>query len=271
MTGVKIGSLTLNVSVAGDPGAPALILAHPLGVDLSVWDGLAPSLAKNFRLIRFDARGHGASSVPPGPYSLADLGDDVVALMDRLDIAKAHFLGLSMGGAIGQWLMIHAPRRLQKVVLANTASHFPDGAGWNARIRAAREKGVAALAPAILDRWLTPGFRAAQPEKTAAVEALLRASDGAGYAACCSALRDADLRDTIQTAPPRPVLVIVGDCDGSTPPERGAALAASLPDARLLRLKAAHLSCVEKEAEFLAVITEFLGAAVPSPRLRGEG
>jgi 3-oxoadipate enol-lactonase len=258
MTALKIGQLTLNVSVAGDPGAPALILAHPLGVDMSVWDALAPTLANKFRLIRFDARGHGASSVPAGPYSLADLGGDVVALMDRLDVAQAHFLGLSMGGAIAQWLMIHAPHRLKKVVLANTAAHFPDSAGWNARIRAVREKSVAAVTPAILDRWLTPDFRAAQPEKTAAVEALLRASDPNGYAACCSALRDADLRDAILTAPPRPVLVIVGDSDGSTPPERGVALAESLPDARLARLNAAHLSCVEAEAAFIAAIAEFL-------------
>jgi 3-oxoadipate enol-lactonase len=266
MASVKIGALGFNVSVAGAAGAPALILAHPLGVDLSVWDGLAPALAANFRLIRFDARGHGASSAPPGPYTLADLGGDVVALMDALDVEQAHFLGLSMGGAIGQWLMIHAPERLQKVVLANTAAHFPDTAGWNARIRAAREKGVAALAPAILDRWLTPDFRAAQPGTTAEIDALLRASDPLGYAACCAALRDADLRDAIQTAPPRPVLVIVGESDGSTPPERGAALAAALPDARLTRLKAAHLSCVEAEAAFVAAIREFLDAAIPSPR-----
>lgn len=258
MTDVKTGALTLHVSIAGDAGAPPLILAHPLGVDLTVWDALAPALAEKFRLIRFDARGHGASSIPPGPYSLSDLGGDVVALMDRLEVAQAHFLGLSMGGTVGQWLMIHAPDRLNKVVLANTAAHFPDTAGWNARIRTVRDNGLTAIVPTMLDRWLTRGFRAAQPEKTAAVEALMRASDPDGYVACCSALRDADLRDAILTAPPRPVLVIVGDSDGSTPPERGVALAEALPDARLVRLKAAHLSCVEAEAAFLNAIGAFL-------------
>ena len=254
----RSNGVALNFRTSGGKSAPPLILAHPLGGNLGVWDALAPALDEKFHVIRFDARGHGGSPRVPGPYALDDLGGDVLALMDDLEIARTRFIGLSMGGAIGQWLMIHAPRRLKKVVLANTASHFPDGVGWNARIRAAREKGVAALAPAILDRWLTPGFRAAQTEKTAAVEALLRASDGAGYAACCAALRDADLRDTIQTAPPRPVLVIVGDCDGSTPPERGATLAASLPDARLLPLKAAHLSCVEQESAFLDAVRTFL-------------
>ncbi len=259
MASVKIGPVSLNVSVQGAAEAPPLILAHPLGARLEVWDALAPALAQKFRLIRFDARGHGGSSVPAGPYTLADLGGDVVALMDRLDLAQAHFLGLSMGGVIGQWLMIFAPDRLEKVVLANTASHFPDPAGWNARIRAMRGPGMAALAPAILARWLSEDFRVARPETAAAIEDMLLESDPRGYAGCCAALRDADLRDAISGAPPRPAVVIVGDADASAPPARGAAMAASLPDARLITLKAAHLSCVEAQTAFLSAVTAFLG------------
>ncbi len=258
MTRAKTDKIALNMSVAGDRSAPALVLAHPLGADLHVWDAIAPVLAEKFRLIRFDARGHGESFTPPGPYDLADLGGDALALLDELDVARAHFLGLSMGGALGQWLMIHAPQRLDKVVLANTASHFPDAGGWNARIRAARESGMRTLAPVILQRWLTPEFAVARPDVARKIEQMLLAADPRGYAASCAALRDADLRDAIRAAPPLPVLVIVGVSDASTPPERGIALAASLKDARLARLPAAHLSCVEAEKAFLAAALDFL-------------
>jgi 3-oxoadipate enol-lactonase len=178
--------------------------------------------------------------------------------MEALHIERAHFLGQSMGGAIGQWLMIHAPERLDKVVLANTASYFPSAAGWNARIRSARENGMAELAPAVTQRWLTEAFRSARPEVAREIEAMLLACDPLGYAACCSALRDADLRDAIAAAPARPALVIVGENDASTPPELGVALADLLKDAKLVRLKAAHLSSVEAAEAFVAAVLGFL-------------
>lgn len=258
MAKIHAGAVALNVAVDGEANAPALLLAHPLGAALHVWDGLVPALAKQFRVIRYDARGHGQSSVPPGPYALADLAGDALAVLDALGVEKAHVLGQSMGGAIGQWLAIHAPQRLKKLILANTSAHFPDPAGWNARIRSARDKGMAELAPAVTQRWLTAPFRAAQPEVAARIEAMLRASPPEGYAATCSALRDLDLRDAILRAAPVPALVIVGDSDASSPPERGAALAAALPGARLATLQAAHLSSVERPAEFLGAVTEFL-------------
>jgi 3-oxoadipate enol-lactonase len=250
--------ISLHVSLAGDERAPALILAHPLGAHLQVWDAIAPALAEKFFLIRFDARGHGQSPRPDGPYALADLGADVLVTMDALPIQRAHFLGQSMGGAIAQWLMIHAPERLDKVVLANTASYFPAAAGWNARIRSARENGMAELAPAVTQRWLTEDFRRARPEAAKHIEAMLLACDPLGYAACCSALRDTDLRDAIGNAPARPVLVIVGESDASTPPELGVELANRLTDASLVRLKAAHLSSVEAAEDFVTVVLGFL-------------
>ena len=259
MTEVKAGALTLNVVTEGPREAPAVILGHPLGADLSVWDAVSPSLARKFFVVRFDARGHGGSDVPPGPYSLADLGGDVVALMDALGLARAHYVGLSMSGAVGQWLMIHSPERLDRIVLANTAAFFPGPDGWNARIRAARGGQMADLAATVAQRWLTPAFRAANPEKFARVEGLLRASPPLGYAACCAALRDADFRDAIRAAPERPALVIVGESDASTPPALGEALAGPLPQARLARLPAAHLSCVEAAEAFMAEVKEFLG------------
>ncbi len=258
MIQVKTDGISLNVSLAGDKRAPALILAHPLGANLHLWDPIAPALAEKFFLISFDVRGHGHSRRPDGPYALSDLGADVLGMMNELEIRRAHFLGQSMGGAIGQWLMIHAPERLEKVVLANTAPFFPGAAGWNARIHSTREKGMAELAPAVVQRWLTAEFRKAQPNVARNIEEMLLASDPQGYAACCSALRDTDLRDAIRAAPPRPVLVIVGEHDASTPPELGADLANSLKDARLVALKAAHLSSVEAEKAFLEAVETFL-------------
>lgn len=262
MSKVNVGALSLNVVTEGRREAPAVILGHPLGADLSVFDEVAPALAQKFFVVRFDARGHGGSDVPPGPYALGDLGGDVAALMDALGLARAHFIGLSMSGAIGQWLMIHAPARLDRIVLANTAAHFPGPEGWNARIRATREGKMADLAAMVVQRWLTPAFRAGHPERYAQVEGVVRASPPPGYAACCSALRDADLRDAIRAAPPRPALVIVGELDASTPPALGEALARALPQtlpkSRLARLPAAHLSCVEATQGFLAEVERFL-------------
>ncbi len=178
--------------------------------------------------------------------------------MDGFGLARAHFLGMSMGGAVGQWLMIHAPARLERVVLANTASHFPDAAGWNGRIRSARENGMTLLAPAVAQRWLTPAFSAARPEIAAKIVKMLGDCDPNAYAAACAALRDTDLRDAIRAAPPCPALVITGESDPSTPPALGAALAKSLENARLASLPAAHLSCVEAEQPFMSAVMEFL-------------
>jgi 3-oxoadipate enol-lactonase len=255
---IDLGGLSLHVARDGDSAKPALILAHPLGGDISVWDDILPALTPDFHVIRYDSRGHGASDSPPGPYALDDLGRDALALMDALGVTKAHFLGLSMGGLVGQWLMLHAPERLGKVVLANTAAHLPDPDGWNGRIRIVRESGMAGLVPTVLSRWLSPAFQQARPDSAQKIEKLLLANRPAGYAACCAALRDCDLRNALRAAPARPVLVIIGETDATTPPARGEFLARVLPQARLLRLNAAHVSCVEAAAEFGAAVRAFL-------------
>jgi len=255
---LQAGDAILNFYVEGEAQKPALLLSHPLGANLRVWDGLMPDLLAHFWVIRADTRGHGASIAPPGPTSLDRLGGDVLALLDEIGVEKTHFLGLSMGGAIGQWLMLQAPQRLGRVVLANTAAQMPDADSWNKRIRLVRREGMAALAPAILQRWLTESFRRRRPEETQAIENMLLASDTLGYAACCAALRDMDLREKLRCATQRQVLVIVGEHDASTPPEKGAALAASLPGAELVRLPTAHLSCVEDPSGFLDAVLPFL-------------
>jgi len=257
MSRLQIGSDEINFVLSGAEDAPTLVLAHPLGADLSVWDAVRARLAPDFQILAFDARGHGASGKPPGPYALDDLGGDVLRLLDALAIERAHFCGLSMGGLIGQWLWLHAPHRLDKLVLANTAAHLPDAEAWSARIAAVAEGGVRTLTPAILPRWLSAPFRAAHPEVEAGIAALLDGCDAAGYAGCCAALRDADFRDRLPGAERKPCLVIVGEADGSTPPAMGEALA-SLAGARLERLNAAHLSCVEDAEGFAARLRAFL-------------
>jgi len=257
MSRMQIGAREVNFSLSGPEDAPVLALAHPLGADLSVWEAVSAGLRDRFQILAFDARGHGGSFKPPGPYALDDLGGDFLRLLDALAVARAHFCGLSMGGLIGQWLLTHAPHRLDKLVLANTAAHLPDAAAWNGRIAALAQGGVAALTPAILPRWLSAPFREAHPEIAARIAALLDGCDAGGYAGCCAALRDADFRPALPDAAKTDILVIVGEADGSTPPVMGEELA-RLCGARLARLDAAHLSCVEDAQGFAALLRDFL-------------
>ena len=257
MTRMKIGGAEVNFSLSGPQGARVLALAHPLGADFSVWDEVCAQLQDRFRVLAYDVRGHGGSFGPPGPYALDDLGADFLRLLDALELDRANFCGLSMSGLIGQWLLVHAPHRLEKLVLANTAAYLPDAEAWNARIAAVEKGGVAALTPNILPRWLSAPFRAAHPEVVTRIEALLNGCDAVGYAGCCAALRDADFRALLPGAAKKDILVIVGEADGSTPPPMGEELA-RLSGARLARLEAAHLSCVEDAPGFAALLRDFL-------------
>jgi 3-oxoadipate enol-lactonase len=258
MTRWRIGEGEVNFALSGPEGAPVLALGHPLGADLSVWDAVAARLNDRFRVLAYDVRGHGGSWKPPGPYALDDLGADLLRLLDALGIARASFCGLSMSGLIGQWFWLHAPHRLDKLALANTAAHLPDAEAWNARIKTVAEGGVAALTPGIIPRWLSAPFRAAHPEVVTRIEALLNGCDAHGYAGCCAALRDADFRDKFSGAAKKDILAIVGEADGSTPPAMGEELA-RLSGARLARLATAHLSCVEDAPGFSALLRDFLG------------
>ncbi|RAI16861.1 alpha/beta fold hydrolase [Rhodoblastus acidophilus] len=260
MSRMQIGAREVNFQLSGPEDAPVLILAHPLGASLNVWEQVSADLRDRLQILAFDARGHGGSWKPQGPYSLDDLGGDLLRLLDALAIERAHFCGLSMGGLIGQWLLVHAPRKLNKLILANTAAHLPDAAAWDARIAAVAEAGVAALTPSILPRWLSAPFREAHPEVAAAIAAQLDGCDAGGYSGCCAALKDADFREILPVAAQaaeKDILVVVGEAAGSTPPSMGEALAAAC-GARVARLEAAHLSCVEDAPGFAALLRDFL-------------
>ena len=267
---------TLNYRVDGNDYAPPLILSNSLGTDLEMWSPQLQLLAANFRVIRYDTRGHGASSVPPGPYTLDQLGNDVLALLDHLQIERAHFCGLSMGGLTGLWLAIHAPQRLSRVVLANTGAKIGTPDTWNSRIDALHDAGPTGLpesmCDAVVERWFTGRHRELAPAGVARIRQMLTETSGAGYAANCGAIRDADLRAQLMLIRV-PVLVIAGTHDPSTPPALGHEIADAIPDAQYVELDAAHLSNLEQAGAFNAAVLRFLTADTitePSRRSMGE-
>lgn len=260
MARMIIAGDAFNVEVEGDAQRPALMLSNSLGTDLSMWDAQMPALLQHFRVVRYDSRGHGKSVADGRPISMAQLGRDALAIMDALGLEKAHWMGVSKGGMVGQWLLTHAGARIGRCVLANTSSHMPGLDGWNARIAAVHAGGMAAITPAVLARWFTPGFMERAPETMVRIAAMLHATPPQGYANCCAAIRDMDQRESIRGVA-HDVLVIVGAHDPATPPEHGALLAVSIKGARLLSLEAAHLSNIEDEAGFTGAVVDYLTAA----------
>ena len=240
-----VTATTLFQRTSGPPGAPVLLLGGSLGSNLDMWRPQLPALA-DLRVVRFDHRGHGASPAPPGPYRLEDLGRDVLALLDRLGIAKASYCGLSLGGMVGMWLAANAPDRIEKLVLICTAAHLPPADGWAVRAEQVRTAGMGSIADAVLGRWFTPRFRAALPAKVAPYRAMIAACPAEGYAGCCEAIGGMDLRGDL----PRitaPTLVIAGADDPATPPEHGERIHAGIAGSRLVVLPgAAHLANVEQ-------------------------
>lgn len=247
----------IYVQVEGPADAPALMLSNSLGTDLSMWDDQAGEFARHFRLIRYDRRGHGRSAVPPGPYSMERLGQDVLAILDALGIAKTSWCGLSMGGMVGQWLGANAPERFEKLILSNTSAYYPDKAPWNDRIKFVREKGLADLVEPNMQRWFTEGFRARAPQTIARMTEMFLATDPEGYVANCAAVRDMDFRaDNARIAVP--TLVIVGAQDPATPPAAGEAIAKAIPGAKVASVDAAHIANVEQPKAYADTVLGFL-------------
>jgi 3-oxoadipate enol-lactonase len=247
----------LNVSVEGRDGGPTLMLSNSLGCTLQMWEPQMKALTQLFRVIRYDRRGHGKSSVPPGPYSMERFGRDVLAILDDLNIEKVHWCGLSMGGMVGQWLGANAPDRVEKLVLANTNYHYPDQTPWADRIRAVHEKGLASFADANMQRWFTKGFIERAPQTIERMKKAFLASNPEGYAACVAAVRDIDFRAS-NTRIAAPTLVIVGKHDPATPPQNGADIAKAIKGAKLVTLDAAHISNVEQPKAFADAVLDFL-------------
>ena len=258
MSSIETNGIQVNYRIEGS--GPWVTLSHSLTCDLSMWDGLAAALAPHFTVLRYDTRGHGASSAPEGPYSFDQLTGDVLGLLDALKVERTHFVGLSMGGMIGQHLALAAPQRLDKLVIANSTSRIPPEAGplWDERIAIARSQGCAGLVEGTLGRWFTPGFRTTNPAQAARIGKLIADTPAAGFIGCASAIRALDVGDRIG-AITTPTLVIAGSDDPGTPPAMSEVIAGKIAGARFAVIPAAsHLSCIEQPASFLALVADFL-------------
>ena len=241
----------------GPDDAPVVVLSSALGTHHGMWDPQVPALAERFRVLRYDMRGHGASDVPQGPYDIASLGRDVLGMLDGLGLQRVSFCGLSLGGMIGMWLGANAAHRIDRLVLCNTSAYMGNPDAWNARIELVNRAGMSAVADSIIERWFTPDFRRANPAAVERIREMLLAAPPAGYAACCAAVRDMDLRAKVGSIS-APTLVIGGTHDAGTTMEHAREIAAKVPGAKLVELNAAHLSNIEAQRDFTAAVLEFL-------------
>lgn len=254
------GTPGLNYLLEGPEDAPVLVLSNSLGTTLGMWDDQAPALRERFRLLRYDTRGHGASPAPPGPYAIEDLGRDVLSLLDGLGVERASFCGLSVGGMTGMWLAAEAPERVDRLVLLCTSALLGPKDVWDGRIETATTRGMDALVDGVVERWFTPAFRAGRPEAVGRLAGMLRATDPGGYAGCCAAIRDMDLRGRLPSIR-SPTLVVSGAEDPATPPEHGELIRDSIPEARFEVVPgAAHIANVERPGKITHLILDHLEA-----------
>ncbi|HEX8029892.1 MAG TPA: 3-oxoadipate enol-lactonase [Vicinamibacterales bacterium] len=253
--------LQLHVMPGSGAGVP-LVLSNSLGTDHALFDAQLPALGSGRPVWRYDTRGHGQSGVPAGESTIERLGRDLLAVIDATGAPAVDLCGVSIGGATALWVATHASDRVRRVVLANTAAKIGDEVLWFERIRTVRAGGMPAIAEATMGRWFTDDFRASHADVVAKFRDTVERTDVGGYTSCCAALRDADLRPVTGRVS-CPALVVTGSHDVATPPAAGEWLVAHIAGARLLALDAAHLSNVERAAEFNAGVVEFLAGDDP--------
>lgn len=249
--------MKLNYKLQGTPNSPVLVFSNSLGSEMMMWDELVPYLLPFFRVLQYDTRGHGGSEITPEPYTIALLGQDVIDLLDQLSIETAYFCGLSMGGLIGQWLGIHHPERIKKLVVSNTGAKIGNDERWNSRIETITQHGMQAIVDDTMERWFTESFRQNNPQRVAETKAMFLRSHVQGYVNCCAAIRDADFREQLQNNTVE-TLVITGDEDPVTNVEQAEFLAKNIPNATLKILPARHLASTEFPKEYAAILIDFL-------------
>lgn len=244
----------LNAVLDGPQDAPVLVLGSSLGTTAAMWDAQVPALARRFRVLRYEHRGHGGSPVADGPYRIAELADDVLALLDGYGVTSFRYAGLSLGGMVGMEIAGRVPERVERLALLCTSALLGPPEFWAARAAAVREGGMPAVADGVLARWFTPAFAEANPQTVAWLRAMLLSTAPAGYAGCCDAIGGMDLRGRLG-AIRAATLVIAGAEDPATPPEHGRAIADAVPGARFeVVAGAAHIANVERPAQ----VTELL-------------
>lgn len=253
----SLNGVNIFYKVDGDPSNPPLIFSNSLGTDHTMWDAQLPQLVQSFYLIRYDTRGHGQSTAPKGPYQIDDLGKDVIALLDYLNISKVNFCGLSMGGVIGQWLGINHPDRINCLVLANTAPRVGTQDSWNQRASLVRREGMEQIAQSAPGRWFTQNYVDTNHSEVERLVSILRNSSAEGYASCCDALADADLIDRIRVIKV-PTLIIAGKHDPVTTVADAIFMAKMIQNSQLYQIEASHISNVEAYDDFSKELLKFL-------------
>jgi 3-oxoadipate enol-lactonase len=263
---MTVGStVEVHYLLEGPEDAPVLVLSNSLGTTLAMWDEQAPALSERFRLLRYDHRGHGGSPVPPGPYKIEDLGRDVLVLLDRLEVERFSFCGLSIGGMVGMWLAGEAPERVERLVLCCTSARFPPDT-FDSRARTVRAEGVSAIADGVVERWFTPTFREESPEVAEWAWNTLLDTPDEGYAGCCEAVRDADLGGRLGTIS-APILVVAGADDPAAPPDQAELIRDSIPNASLeVVTDAAYLANMEQPEAITQAILDHLSPVVREGR-----
>jgi len=252
----------LSYSLDGSPQAPALMFSNSLGTTRELWAPQVARLSSAFRVITYDTRGQGDSDAPKGPYTIEMLGLDALAILDAAGAPRAHVCGLSLGGLTAMWLGVHAPDRVESLILASTAARILNALFWQERIELVKLSGVGPLAEASMARWFTETFRTAHPDIVARYRRMLESSPAEGYASCCGALRDADLRGEIGRIA-APTLVIVGQHDPVTPPADADAIRTRIRGAQMTELDAAHLANVEQTDAFNERVLAFINEKRP--------
>ena len=247
----------INYQTFGDVNHPAVVFSNSLGTKYSMWQPQIDALKDDFFIICYDTRGHGASSASQGPYTINQLGQDVINLLDHLNVKKANFCGISMGGLTGQWLAIHKPEYFNHVIVCNTAAKIGQEQAWNDRAQLVREQGLQPIAATAASRWFTESFIQSQAQIVQSLSNDLAASSAEGYASCCEALAKADLREELKNITV-PVLVIAGQQDPVTTVADGQYMVDRIPHSQLFEINASHISNIECPTDFTQALVSFL-------------
>lgn len=253
-----MASVELHHVLQGPADGAVVVLSGSLGTELALWEAQVDRLGSRFRVLRYDLRGHGGSPAPAGPYSIAELAGDVLALLDLLEVERASLCGISIGGMISIWIAAHAPERVQRLAVCCSSAYIDPEGAYRERARVVREQGVGAIADAVLSRWVSPGFAEREPTVVEGLRARLLRTPPEGYAGCCEALAAMDLRAELGSIS-CPTLVISGADDPATPPEQGRLIAAGVPGARFeVVADAMHLANIEQPEAVGELIVGFL-------------
>jgi 3-oxoadipate enol-lactonase len=256
--GPGASQIRLAATLEGPPGAPVVVLGNSMGTTREVWEPQLPVLRGRFRLLCFEHRGHGGSPAPPGPYTIGDLGADVIRLLDDFGVETASYCGISLGGMIGMWLAANAPERIDALGLCCTSAYLPPADAWALRAAQVRSAGMASISEQVVGRWFTPACRERDPGTAARFVTTLEGADPEGYAGCCEAIAAMDLRPSLGSIT-APTLVIAGAEDPATPPWHGAQIASGVSCSRLRVIRGgAHLANVSQAGEVSAALMEHL-------------